>query len=231
MANTDRVDIERTLTAIFEAERNLRHQSQTLLRAPHGAVLGQMRTAYEQASRLEDEEEAALRLVCLTRLLRTLPGPGAIDLLIDILGNDSEEARQGAGIVLEDVASDRMGEVRKGIERALKRLPKGSVALCELPFVILGLSDADVFAMLRPFLSHEDPEAVAAAIEAYVEYADPAAIELMEPLIADARPIQIEDESTGDAEEMKVGDLAADAIEALREVESIMASEASTPAS
>jgi HEAT repeat protein len=225
MAKLDRVDIEGTLTAVFAAERSLREQSQTLLQAPHGALLGQIRRAYDEACAIGDEPERSLRLVCLTRILRSVPGPGAIDLLIDILSNDSEEARQGAGFVLDDVACDRMGEVRKGIERALKRLPKGSVALCELPFVILGLGDADVYAMLRPFLSHEDPEAVAAAIEAFVEYADPAAIELLEPLTSDKRPVQIEDESTGDSEQMTVGDLALDAIDALQEVERMMASD------
>ena len=224
MANNDRIDIEPTLEAIFGAERSLRLQTRTLLGAPHGALLGKIRSAYDAAAAL-DEEERALRLVCLTRILRSVPGPGAIDLLIDILSNDSEEARQGAGLVLEDVACDRLGEVRKGIERAIKRLPVGNVALCELPFVILGLGDADIYAMLRPFLAHADPEAVAAAIEAYVEYGDPGAIELIEVLRDDGRPVQIEDESTGDTEQMTVGDLAVDAIDALREIEKIMASD------
>lgn len=225
MTKPDRIDIGRTLGAIFEAERTLRRQTRDLLRAPHGALLGQIRTSFDDASKLDNDDERSLRLVCLTRILRSVPGPGAIDLLIDILGNDSEEARQGAGMVLEDVACDRAGEVRKGIERALKRLPVGSMALCELPFVILGLGDVDVFAMLRPFLQHIDPEAVAAAIEAYVEYADPDAIELLEELRDDVRCVQIEDETTGDSEQMTVGDVAVDAIDALREIEKIMASE------
>lgn len=224
MANNDHIDIGPTLESIFDAERALRRQTRELLRAPHGALLGQIRKAYDEASATEPEE-SSLRLVCLTRILRSVPGPGAIDLLIDILSNESEEARHGAGVVLEDVACERLGEVRKGIERAQKRLPVGSVALCELPFVILGLGDADIFSMLRPFLSHADPEAVVAAIEAYVEYGDPAAIALIEPLQKDARPVQIEDESTGDSEQMTVGDIAADALDALREIEKIMASD------
>lgn len=224
MAKNDRIDIEPTLDSIFAAERTLRRQTRQLLRAPHGAVLGQIRKAYEAAAKL-DPDESSLRLVCLTRILRLLPGPGAIDLLIDILGDDSEEARHGAGVVLEDVACERLGEVRKGVERAIKRLPVGSVALCELPFVILGLGDADVYSMLRPFLAHADPEAVAAAIEAYVEYGDPSAIELIEPLQDDRRSVQIEDESTGDAEQMTVGDIASDAVDALREIEKIMSSD------
>ncbi len=224
MTIKEHVDVQQVLTKIFEAERTLRQQSRKLLQAPHGAVLGQLQTAFSQASQLKDEQEAELRLVCLTRLLRTVPGPGAIDVLIDILGHDNEEARQGAGFVLEDIASERLGEVRKGIERALKRLPVGSLALCELPFVILGL-DGDVIRMLRPFLSHQDPEAVAAAIDAYVEYADPDAITLLEPLTQDNRRVQVNIESTDEEESVTIADLAADAIDALQEVASIMASE------
>ncbi|PIE05347.1 MAG: hypothetical protein CSA75_05225 [Sorangium cellulosum] len=222
---TERIDIDKVLDVIFRAERDLRQHSQTLLQAPHGALLGRIRVAFNHALGIEQEQERSLRLVCLTRLLRSVPGPGAIDLLIDILANESEEARQGAGLVLEDVAYDRLGEVRKGIERALKRLPVGSAALCELPFVVLGLGDADIFSMLKPFLKHKDPEAVAAAIEAYVEYADPAAIALIRELCDDSRSVQVEDESTGDAEQMTVGDLAVDALDALGEIAKMMASE------
>ncbi|MFW5740292.1 MAG: hypothetical protein ACOC1F_07995 [Myxococcota bacterium] len=224
MPKNEPIAVDPILDAIFDAERTLRRESRKLLRASHGPLLGALRKAYEATSEL-DADESALRLVCLTRVLRSIPGPGAVDLLIDILGDDSEEARQGAGVVLEDVAYDRLGEFRKGVERALRRLPAGNMALCELPFVILGLGDADIYGMLQPFLSHADPEAVAAAIEAYVEYADPQAIGLLEPLQDDSRPVQVEDESTGDAEQMTVGDLAADAIDALREIDKIMNSD------
>jgi hypothetical protein len=66
---------------------------------------------------------------------------------------------------------------------------------------------------------------VAAAIDAYVEYADPDAITLLEPLTQDNRRVQVNIESTDEEESVTIADLAADAIDALQEVASIMASE------
>lgn len=226
MAKADKTDTQQVLESIYEAERTLRRQSTTLQKAPHGALLEGLERGIASAVASGDENEQSLRLVCIARILRNVPGPKAIDLLIDVLGIESEEAKQVAGIVLEDAAFDRMGEVRKGIERARTRLPKGNTALCELPFVILTFSEVDTLELLRPFLELEDQEAVAAAIEAMVELADPAGIPFIKPLLKDTRAVQVEDESTGNAEQFTLGDLATDAIEALQEVERIMASEA-----
>jgi HEAT repeat protein len=226
MAKADNIDTQRVLESIYDAERTLRRQSDRLLHAPHGPLLDGLERGIASAGAAKDEDEQTLRLVCISRILRNAPGPKAVDLLIDILGSESEEARQVAGLVLEDVAFDRLGEVKKGIERARKRLPKGHTALCELPFVLLSFGEADTLELLRPFLLLDDQEAVAAAIEAMVELADPAGIPLIEPLLGDTRSVQVEDESTGHAEQFTLGDLATDALEALREVERIMASEA-----
>ncbi|MCU0690619.1 MAG: hypothetical protein MUF54_04395 [Polyangiaceae bacterium] len=225
MAKPEAMDVGKTLTSLYDAERTVRELSRKLVRAPHGALTDALQETIEKAGQVAEEDERSLQLVCVTRILRSLHGPRAIDLLIDVLGSDSEEARGSAGLVLEDLACDRFGELRKGIDRAVKRLPVGHMALCELPFVILNFSGADTLAMLKPFMALQDAEAVAAGIEAMVELADPSAISLLEPLVNDERAVQVEDESTGDAEQLTVGDLAADAVEALREVEKIMGGE------
>ncbi len=224
MGIRERIDIERTLDAVFDAERDRRQASRTLLRAPHDAVLKQVRRAREQAEG-KKREERALRLVCLTHVLRSMPGAGAIDGIIDVLGSECEEGGHEAAVALEDLAWERLPDVCKGIERAVARLPAGSLALCELPFVILKLGDVDVLSMLRPFVFHVDPDAVAAAIEACVEYSDPVSIPWLEELYDDPRAVQYGDESTDGPEQMTVGDAAARGVYKLREVESMLAGE------
>jgi HEAT repeat protein len=222
MPKQEKIDVAASLAALFKAERDARKISDRLLHAPHAEVLDQITQAIAEARKQTSDQERGLRLVCLTRVLRNVPGPKAVDLLVDILNDDVEEARVAAGMVLEDMASERLGDVQRGIQRAIEHLPVGSIALCEIPFVVLGLEDVDVLKMLQPLLAHADPEAVGAAIEALVELADPAAIALIEPLCNDTRTIRMDDESTGDSEQISVGDLATDAVEALREVDTIV---------
>ncbi len=223
MPKPERIDVAAALEAIFKGERELRKLNESVLRAPHGELLEQTAKAIDAAKKEKTKEERVARLIAVSRVLRSVPGPKAVDLIIDVLNDDEEDARVAAGMILEDVAGDRFGEFRKGFERALKRLGPGSIALCELPFVLLGLEDVDPFPMLQAMLGHEDPEAVGATIEAFVELADPAAIALLEPLLEDARPVRLDDESTGESEQLTVGDLAADAIDALREVAGMVA--------
>jgi len=222
MPKQEQIDVAASLEALFKAERDAREISERLLHAPHAKILDRITRAIADARKQTSDQERGLRLSCLTRVLRDVPGPKAVDLLVDILNDDVEEARVAAGMVLEDMASERLGDVQRGIQRAIEQLPVGSIALCEIPFVVLGLEDVDVLKMLKPLLAHADPEAVGAAIEALVELADPAAIKLIEPLCNDTRTIRMNDESTGDSEQISVGDLATDAVEALREVDTIV---------
>ncbi len=222
MAKPEKTDVATALDALFKAERDLRKVSSQLLHAPHADLIDRIARSIVDARKQQSEEERALRLVCLTRVLRSVPGPKAVELLIDILNDDEEEARVAAGMMLEDMSSDRMGDVQRGLKRAIEQLPSGSIALCEIPFVALGLEDGDVISMLKPLLTHQDPEAVSAAIEALVELADPAAIALLEPLRNDARKIRMDDESTGESEDITVGDLASDAIDALHEIDNFV---------
>ena len=97
---------------------------------------------------------------------------------IDILGGVSHEARIAAGEGLETLAYDRFKEVALGIERALERLPKGSPALSELPFLLAEVGEPGCAKLLGRFLQNEDAEVVASAIEAMAELGDPASIQV-----------------------------------------------------
>jgi HEAT repeat protein len=91
--------------------------------------------------------------------------------------------------------------VALGVERALAHLPDGSPALAELPYLLAEVPEPGVAKLLARFLAHRDADAVASAIEALVEIGDPAALSLLEPLAADTRRVELEDEggTEGDA--------------------------------
>jgi HEAT repeat protein len=166
---------------------------------------------------LTDAAEAELRLARIAPLLGEMDNsPVAIDTLLDILGSDHPEARVVAGEILEGIAFDRFKEVALGIERALERLPAGSPALSELPYLLAEVGEPGCLKLLGRFLAHADPEAVSAAIEAMAELGDPAGVALLRPLVGDGRQVEIDDE--GETGLVSIGALAEEASELLGEV-------------
>lgn len=209
--------IKENLAALFDAERTARTLHRGLVSQPREPLVQELRDATKTALAQGDEEESALRLARIAVVLGDLDGAEVVDLLVDILGSDSPEARVQAGEALEGLAFDRFKEVALGIERAVDRLPKGSPALTELPFLLAEVGEPGCVKLLGRFLKHADAEAVAAAIEALAELGDPAAIPLLTPLEKDPRQVQL-DEEDGEGERVGLGDLAFEAKEILEEL-------------
>lgn len=205
-------NLDKTLANLFEAERRVRSLHDEIADADPAEVLGAIERALPAALKESDEGEASLRLERLALLLGEMEGPRPVDLLIDIMGSDLSEARGAAGEQLEGLAFERFKEVAKGIERALKRLPAGSPALPELPYVLAEVPEPGVVKLLEQFLKHEDPDAVAAAIEVGVEIGDPIFVKHLEPLTEDTRTVEMADDS-GEPAEVTLGELAQDAID------------------
>ncbi|WP_438016515.1 hypothetical protein WMF18_37785 [Sorangium sp. So ce315] len=209
----NRQAIETTLNKLFDAERTARRLHDDLAAMPGDALLDILTDAIAAAAREQDEDEAALRLVRIASLLGEHEGPRALDALIDVLASEHPEARQAAGEEIESLAYDRFKEVAQAIERALKRLPVGSSALPELPYLIAEVPEPGVPKLLGQFLSHKDPDAVAAAIETLVEIGDPAHAPLIEPLLGDKRTVELADDGGDDAtSEVTLGELAEEAL-------------------
>jgi HEAT repeat protein len=208
----NRQAIETTLGKLFEAERTVRRLHDELTGAPSDQLITVLSSAITAALRERDEDEAALRLVRIASLLGEQEGPRAVDALIDILAAEHPEARQAAGEELEALAYDRFKEVAQGIERALTRLPAGSVALSELPYILAEVPEPGVTKLLEQFLRHKDADAVAAAIEALVEMGDPAHASLIEPLTGDKRTVELADDGGDSAGEVTIGELAEEAL-------------------
>jgi HEAT repeat protein len=208
----NRQAIETTLDKLFDAERSVRRLHDDLTATPGDLLLDILTDAIARAMRESDEDEASLRLVRISSLLGEHEGPRAIDALIDVLASEHPEARQAAGEEIEALAYDRFKEVAQGIERALKRLPVGSPALPELPYLIAEVPEPGVPKLLGQFLAHKDPDAVAAAIETLVEIGDPAHGKLIEPLVGDKRTVELAADGSETGSEVTLGELAEEAL-------------------
>jgi HEAT repeat protein len=200
------------LKALFDAERAVRAAHDQLVDTETDDVLPVLEQSVRAALTLDevDEDEAALRLVRVAALLGEMQGPRVVDLLVDILASDEPEARNAAGEALSGLAFDRFKEVAMGVERALERLQSGSPALSELPYLLVEVPEPGVEKLLARFLAHRDADAVASAIEAFVEIGDPAALPLLDSLAADSRRVQLEDEG-GTQGEATIAELVAEA--------------------
>lgn len=199
------------LEALFDAERAVRAAHAEIGDEDPKVLVPALATATQAALALEDEEERALRLVRIASLLAELDGDRVVDLLIDVLGCDDPEPRHAAGEALEDLAYDRFKEVALGIERAVERLPGDHLALLELPYLLSDVPEPGVMKLLDRFLAHANAEVVAAAIEALVEYGDPAGAASLARLEKDARVVRLEDDESGEEGKATIGELAAEA--------------------
>lgn len=205
-----------TLQALFEAERSVRAHHAALRGEPDAELVPELRAATAAALALADEDEATIRLVRLAQLLGDMEGSEVVDLLIDILGSSSHEARIAAGEGLEGLAFERFKEVALGVERALARLEKGNPAFTELPFLLAEVGEPGCTKLLGRFLQHEDAEVVASAIEAMAELGDPSAIPMLAKLERDGRQVQLDEEEGSDR--VSIADLAHEAREILEEM-------------
>lgn len=205
--------LDEALEALFAAEREAQRWHDDITRraeAGRAEVLAALERAIAEA---EAHEEGPLRLVSVARLLGELEGPEVADALIDILASDHPAARAEAGDHLQELAFDRFKEVALAVERAIDRLPSSSAALVELPFILAEVGEGGVPKLLSRFLAHDEPDVVAATIEAMVELGDPSVIRYLEPLTADQRATTLAEEHT------TLSELATDAVALLRDLD------------
>ncbi len=200
------------LTHIFDADRRSREAERELFEEGEPKELERvLAEAASEALALDDEDEAELRLTRLADLCAQVPGPKMADTLIAILDHASPRVRVEAGEALRDVAFERFKEVARAIERALDRKDAGQ-AMQELPFILIEIHDPDPLPLIARFLRHSDANVVAAAIEALVEYGDPAAVPHIEKLLQDRREAILEELEEGP---VAIGELAASALDEL----------------
>ncbi len=198
------------LAKLYEAERTVRTLHEEISAQPIDTLTPLFRAEIKKASMLDDADEEQLRLTRICAILGEHEGPAVVELLIDMLGHEEPDVRYAAGEELQGLAFERFKEVALGVESAIKRLPVGSVALAELPYLLSEVPEPGVMKLLGMFVAHADPDAVAAAIEALAEMGDPAAISILTPLDNDKRTVQLDDD--GEINGVTIGELAREAV-------------------
>lgn len=211
-------EIESRIEKLQRAEEEVRRLQDELIEgasSARAATLAALREAVLEGLGHGEGPEAAASLVPIAEILGELDGPEVCDLLIDLLGSDEPEVRFTAGRALQDLAFDRFKEVAEATERAVKRVPRDSEALRELPYVVAEVGEPGVPKILRGYLGHPDGDVVAAAIEALAALGDPAAVPELRKLARDPRTVQLDD-GDGDTQS-SIGVLAQEAIEMIDE--------------
>jgi HEAT repeat protein len=213
MAPPERDAIQSVLAELFSAQRKARKLAEEIAKGPAEIVLSVLVGAIAQARAQDRDESRLLELESISQILGRIPGPRAVDALIDILGSEDAPARHAAGIVLEEVAYERFKEVALGIERALETLSPDHLALTELPYLLVDVPEPGVVKLIHRFLDHSNEEVVAAAIEAAVEIGDPASIPKLARLENDKRLVELDDEEGADEADgsVTIGELAKEA--------------------
>jgi HEAT repeat protein len=203
--------IQDQLNALFDAERSLRKAETSLLQNQPQELSALLGAAVREAKALGDKDESRLRLERLADLCAQVPGPEMTDALIAILDDAAPSVRVQASEALADVGFERYAEVARGVERALAA--PLSYALQELPWVLVELGEPSARKLIARFLDHKDGDIVASAVEALAELGDSASIKDLKKLEGDTREVDIEGDEG--EETVTVGDLAAEAIDAL----------------
>jgi HEAT repeat protein len=213
MAPPQKDAIEAVLAELFLAQKKARKLADEIARGPVEVVLPVLVEAIAAARTQRREEDRLLELESIAQILGQLPGPRAVDALIDILGSEESGARHAAGMVLEEVAYERFKEVALAIERALENLPPDHAALTEIPYLLVEIPEPGVLKLIHRFFEHPSEEVVAAAIEASVELGDPASIQKLAKLEKDTRLVEMdeEDEEDGADGSVTIGELAKEA--------------------
>ncbi|MEM7138067.1 MAG: HEAT repeat domain-containing protein [Myxococcota bacterium] len=201
------------LQRIFDADRTMREAESRLLRRRGPGELGNLLSeATQEALKLEDRDEATMRLERLADLCAQVPGPTMVDALMAILNDSEPRVRVAAGEALRDVGFERYAEVARGIERALDASMRGP-AMSELPWVLAEIGEPSALPLIRRFLVHKDPDVTAAAIESLAQLGDPDAEGDLRGFTEDTRIVILED--LDNEERTTIGDLARDALEML----------------
>lgn len=207
------MSLRKHLEAIFEAERSLRESEARLLTEGDEAALSSLLgDAVSEAKRLPDREEAVLRLERLADLCAQVPGSRMVDALLAILDDEEPGVRVAAGEALLDVGYERYAEVARAVERAIDAGARG-LSMAEIPHILAEIGEPSALPLIRRFVTIDDPEIIASAIEALAQLGDSEAVGDLEKLLNDDRTVtfgDFEEETTA-----TIGELAQAAIEEL----------------
>lgn len=209
------MDAKQLLDDLFDADlRAQAAEAKLLADTDSPALQASLEQAADEALAMPDARIAAARLLRLADLCAQVQGPRLADVLLRILNHESPEVRVAAGEALRDFAYDRYAEVARAIDRAFDRGLSGP-ALAEVPWILAEIGEPSALPLVARCLKHSDVEVVASGIEALAELGDAQAVPLLEPLVGDARVVELHEGDAGYS--TTIGELAQEAITDLSE--------------
>lgn len=214
VAHSKSNNVDALLSRVIQADRALREAREAFLESSdERELISAIAKEIDRAWSSSDAIEGQARLIRMAELLTEIGGASAARLLVRILDHSEPAVRVAAGEGLVELGYDRYADVARAIEA---EVDKGTAitALCEAPFVLADLEEPGGIKICTKLLKHENPDVVGAAIEALAQFGDPSVLKDIEPLKNDQRVLTLEeDNETG---EVRVGDLASEAIEHLK---------------
>jgi len=202
------------LRRIFDADHALRMaQAEFFTQGADEGRLDALEAALNAAWEDADPEESAARLMRVGMLLGELSGPRTCNLLLRLLDHEEPEVRLPAGESLQDLAYSRYAEVARAIEKCIDE-GKATTALSEVPYILAEIGEPGGVKLCLRLLKHASADVVAAAIESLANLGDATTIKEIEKLRSDRRTVALDDDP--EADEVALGDLAAEAIDHLR---------------
>jgi HEAT repeat protein len=167
----------------------------------------------KEADAVNAKDEISIRLIRTAEMLIGASTPKVAALLGKALDHENLDVRMLAGDVLMHMAEDGLDAIMPAVAAVLE---KSGIGAEEMPFILAELDEPEVPRLLERFLESQNPDVVAAALEAMVECGDEDSIPAVEKLVDDPREVQVE-ESPNNDDKTTVGQLARDALDLLSE--------------
>lgn len=203
------------LDAVLQKDKEAELLQEALLKKPRGEVLAAVTGVFDahlDAAGSSEEQGLGVEILRCFNILSIVGGEEGVRTLGRGLDHPNPDVRLAAGEAILDVAAEDFSSLAPLVREVLASKQEGLRSLEELAYLLGDLEDPEAVDLLREFLGHPNPTAVAAALEVLVEIGDMKSIESIRKLVEDRREVWM-DAGEENEERATIGELASDALE------------------
>ncbi len=209
------MDLADTLKKLFHHDALARHAEEALLDSSDRKGLFRALRDETNLSRKQPDRAALSRLEVLAGLWGHVGGAEAAQVLIELLLRSAPSVQAAAGEALTELASTSFDTFARAVKELLASSQRLGPEIEELAFVLSEIEDPGVVKLLVIMLDHDDPRAVAAALEVAGEWGwDKGIGRALAQLTRDDRTIALVDDQEGEVT-LSIAELASEVTEAL----------------